>query len=204
MLLTDIMGRPLIPGKVRSVHYMMLIKRQLCLKRCGCRFVVEESGTTDSLKISFVHQYFNGILYFPHCLPLNSSCNQRLFILENIFKLIFCLYQFTITLKIAPLTSTPTTQKNATFLHFTLFYLHFLKIFYLFIFRERRREGDTEGEKHQYVVASHIWPETQACALTGNRTGDPLVHRPALNPLNHTSQDLLALLIKSFFGSNDI
>ena len=32
------------------------------------------------------------------------------------------------------------------------------------------------------------WPETQACALTGNQTGDPLVCRPVLNPLNHTSQ----------------
>ena len=31
------------------------------------------------------------------------------------------------------------------------------------------------------------WPETQACALTENRTGDPLVHRLALNPLSHTS-----------------
>ena len=26
------------------------------------------------------------------------------------------------------------------------------------------------------------WPATQACALTGNRTDDPLLHRPALNP----------------------
>ena len=32
------------------------------------------------------------------------------------------------------------------------------------------------------------WPATQACALTGNRTGDPLVHRPVLTPLSHTSQ----------------
>ena len=32
------------------------------------------------------------------------------------------------------------------------------------------------------------WPITQACALTGNRTSDPLVHRPELNPLRHTSQ----------------
>ena len=29
---------------------------------------------------------------------------------------------------------------------------------------------------------------TQACALTGNRTSDPLVLRPVLNPLSHTSQ----------------
>ena len=32
------------------------------------------------------------------------------------------------------------------------------------------------------------WPTTQSCAQTGNRTGDPLVRRPALNPLSHTSQ----------------
>ena len=31
------------------------------------------------------------------------------------------------------------------------------------------------------------WPTTQACALTGNRTGNPLVCRPRLNPLSHTS-----------------
>ena len=35
------------------------------------------------------------------------------------------------------------------------------------------------------------WPATQACALTGNRTNDPLVLRLALNPLNHTSQGCL-------------
>ena len=32
------------------------------------------------------------------------------------------------------------------------------------------------------------WPATEACALTGNRSSDPLVHRPVLNPLSHTSQ----------------
>ena len=42
-------------------------------------------------------------------------------------------------------------------------------------FRERVREGEREGRKHQCVVASHpppigdlTWPATQACALTGN------------------------------------
>ena len=33
------------------------------------------------------------------------------------------------------------------------------------------------------------WPATQACALTGNRTSDPLLHSPAFNPLSHTSQE---------------
>ena len=30
--------------------------------------------------------------------------------------------------------------------------------FYLFIFREKGREGEREGEKHQCVVASHAAP----------------------------------------------
>ena len=32
-----------------------------------------------------------------------------------------------------------------------------------------------------------IWPAAQACAPTGNRASDPLVHRLALNPLSFTS-----------------
>ena len=32
------------------------------------------------------------------------------------------------------------------------------------------------------------WPTTRAWVPTGNRTGDPSVHRLALNPLSHTSQ----------------
>ena len=62
-----------------------------------------------------------------------------------------------------------------------------------FIFREREREGDRDEKKQQGVVASRTpllgtWPATQACALTGNGTSDPLVHRLVLNPLSHTSQ----------------
>ena len=40
------------------------------------------------------------------------------------------------------------------------------------------------------------WPATQACALTGNRTSDLLVHSPALNPLTHTSQGYSHLILK--------
>ena len=43
------------------------------------------------------------------------------------------------------------------------------------------------------------WPTTQVCALTGNRTGDPLVHRPALNPLCHTSQGSTPMFIAVLF-----
>ena len=38
------------------------------------------------------------------------------------------------------------------------------------------------------LSAPGTWPATQACALTGNQTSDPLVHRPVLSPLSHTSQ----------------
>ena len=56
-------------------------------------------------------------------------------------------------------------------------------------------ERGEENEKHQCVVASSTpptvdWPATQACGLTGNQTGDPLVCRLALSPLSHTSQGL--------------
>ena len=72
------------------------------------------------------------------------------------------------------------------------FFLFFKDCIYLLL--ERGREREREGEKHQCVVASwasptgETRPATQACALTGNQTGNPLACRPALNPLRHTSQ----------------
>ena len=74
---------------------------------------------------------------------------------------------------------------------------HFFKRFYLFIFRERAREEEGEGGKHQ-CEKEHQLPASRtpparglACAPTGNGTGDLSVHRPALNPLSHTSQGYL-------------
>ena len=50
--------------------------------------------------------------------------------------------------------------------------LSVFKRFYLFIFRERGRDGEREGEKHQYGCLSQpllgTLPATQACALMGN------------------------------------
>ena len=68
----------------------------------------------------------------------------------------------------------------------------FLLRFYLFIFRERWKEGEREGEKQQCVVASCVrptrfWPATQAWALTGNQTRDLLVLRTVFNPLRGIS-----------------
>ena len=64
--------------------------------------------------------------------------------------------------------------------------------FYLFIFRQ----GEGGRKREKYINAWLLlmcpllgsWPATKARALTGNRTGDPLVCRLALNPLSHTSQ----------------
>ena len=55
------------------------------------------------------------------------------------------------------------------------------------------REAERQGGKHQCVAASHVSPTrdpaaTQACAPTGNQTGDPPVPRLVLSPLSHTSQ----------------
>ena len=53
-------------------------------------------------------------------------------------------------------------------------------------------EKERERIIHVWLPLTHpllgTWPATQACALTGNQSGDPLVHRLALNPLSHTSQ----------------
>ena len=56
------------------------------------------------------------------------------------------------------------------------------------------RGGEGERERNTNVWLPLVrpllgtWPTAQACALTGNRTGYPLVCRPMLNPLSPTSQ----------------
>ena len=66
-------------------------------------------------------------------------------------------------------------------------FLNAFKILFL-----ERGEGGRKTRKHQCVVASHMPPTgnlaTQACALTGNQTSNPLVHRLTVNPLSYASQ----------------
>ena len=66
---------------------------------------------------------------------------------------------------------------------------------YLFYFSLERREGRETPmfERNiDWLPLTHpqlgTWSATQACALTGNRTCNLLVHRPELNLLSHTSQ----------------
>ena len=64
---------------------------------------------------------------------------------------------------------------------------------YLFLEREEGREKERERNINVWLPLLSpqlgIWPATQVCALTGNRTSNTLVHRLTLNPLSHTSQD---------------
>ena len=64
--------------------------------------------------------------------------------------------------------------------------------FYLFVFRERGREGERERNINVWLPLTRPLlgpqPAFQPCALTGNQAGNPLIYRPALNPLSHTSQ----------------
>ena len=74
-----------------------------------------------------------------------------------------------------------------------LFLFVFLKRFYLFL--EREREEDREGNIRVWLPLKRpllgTWPTTQTWALTGNQTGNYLVHRLAFNPLTHSSQGFL-------------
>ena len=82
--------------------------------------------------------------------------------------------------------------------HLVLFFLRF----YLFIFRQRRGVGEREENFTVWLPLMcpllGTWPITQACALTRNRTSDPLVRRPALRPLNHPHQGPPGSLQKNF------
>ena len=66
-------------------------------------------------------------------------------------------------------------------------YSFFFKKYFIYLFLERGEGKEKEKERNISVWLPLLcpqlgpWPETQACGLTGNQTGDPLVHRLALN-----------------------
>ena len=72
--------------------------------------------------------------------------------------------------------------------------VRFFKRFYLFIFREgkggRKRRRETSMCGYPSHALTGDLPASRACALSGNRTGDLFIRRPALNPLSHTSQGI--------------
>ena len=62
----------------------------------------------------------------------------------------------------------------------------------LFLESGEGKEKERERNISVWLPLAHSllgpWPATQACVLTGSRTRNPLVLRPALNPLSHTSR----------------
>ena len=87
-----------------------------------------------------------------------------------------------------------------------LYIFSFFKDFiYLFLERGEGREKERERNINVWLPLTRpqlgTWPATQACALTGNQTSGPLVRRPALNPLSHTSQGTNKIFKKNLSGS---
>ena len=76
-------------------------------------------------------------------------------------------------------------------------------MFYLFLDRGEGKEKERERNINVWSPVVHpllgTWPTTQAYALTGNRTSNPLVHRPAPNPLSHTNQGPNNILFLKYF-----
>ena len=72
----------------------------------------------------------------------------------------------------------------------SLFIYFFKDLIYLFLDRVEGKER--ERNINVWLPLMHpllgLWPATQACALTGNQTGNPLIYRLPVNPLSHTSQ----------------
>ena len=72
-----------------------------------------------------------------------------------------------------------------------IFFLFSFSNIYLF-FEEEGRVKERERNINVWLPLTWprlgTWPATQARALTGNQSSDPLVRRPVLSPLSHTSQ----------------
>ena len=79
-----------------------------------------------------------------------------------------------------------------TILHSQSLFFFFKDFIYLFVERGEGRKKERERNINVWLPLTHhllgTWPATQACAVTGYWTSNPLVHRLALNPLSHISQ----------------
>ena len=80
----------------------------------------------------------------------------------------------------------------------------FFKRFYLFIFRQKGRVGEREGEKHQCVVISRVPPAGDLAHNPGmcpdwESNQLPFGFQAGINPLSHTSHGKLCTLKKKRF-----
>ena len=79
-------------------------------------------------------------------------------------------------------------------LHLLSSFFFFKDFIYLFLERGERKEKEREWNINVWLPLVCSPTGAQACALTGNGTGNTLVRRLALNPLSHTSQGPLLFL----------
>ena len=89
---------------------------------------------------------------------------------------------------------------------FTFPNINFFKDFiYLFLDRGGGWEKQRERNIIVWLPLEHpllgTWPATQACALSGNWTGNLLVRRPMLYPLSYTSQGPILIFVCGNFSS---
>ena len=95
-------------------------------------------NSPNFFKLFFFLLWFS-VLFFilsSKSLIWSSALPDLLFILSSVFSgIVFFIYDW-----------------------FFLWFLCLFRIFYVFTFRERRKEGEREGEKHQCVAASHAPP----------------------------------------------
>ena len=90
----------------------------------------------------------------------------------------------------------PRSQLFILYQDFKIIEFLFVFVFRLFTYllseRGEGREKERERSMNAWLLLMHpqlgAWPATQACTLTGNQTCNPLVLRPALNPLSLISQ----------------
>ena len=78
--------------------------------------------------------------------------------------------------------------------------------FYSFIFRKRGRQEERERNINvclpltNSLLGKPLLAHNPGMCLAGNRTGCPLIRRPALNLLSHSTQGCYRVLMKSDHG----
>ena len=88
-------------------------------------------------------------------------------------------------------THAPFAKGGQGFRFFNFFFgVYFFKDF-IYLFLDRGEGKEKEASMCSCLSCVPYWgpgAQLRHVPLTGYRTGDPSVHRPALNPLSHTSQ----------------
>ena len=164
----------------------------------------------------------NKIILKTHWVLFNSFCQsfdqkiQSIYITvtgNNIrFTFIIYLFVFSVPYVFLDFHSSITTafcvKKTCPNYHFiSLVSFSFFKKDFIYVFLDRGEGREKERERNisVWLPLTHpllgTWPATQAYTLTGSRTGGPLVHRPVLNPLSHTSQGISCFFYCKFLSN---